>query len=40
MAFRDGDAQMGCIPSNGKEIKEQIAVIKRSGNLFMKKQNS
>jgi hypothetical protein len=37
MAFRDGDAQMGCIPSNGKKIKEQIAVIEKEWKPFYKK---
>ena len=37
MAFRDGDAQMGCIPSNGKEIKEQIAVIEKEWKPFYEK---
>jgi hypothetical protein len=36
-AFRDGDAQMGCIPSNSKEIKEQIAIIEKEWKPFYKK---
>jgi hypothetical protein len=37
IAFRDGDAQMGCIPSNSKEIKEQIAVIEKEWKPFYEK---
>ncbi|NEW61066.1 hypothetical protein GSY74_07200 [Sulfurovum sp. bin170] len=37
MAFRDGDAEMGCIPSNGKEIKEQISIIEKEWNIFYEK---
>ncbi len=33
-AFRDGDAEMGCIPSNNREIKEQIAVIEKEWRPF------
>ena len=37
MAFRDGDANMGCIPSNGKDIKAQIAVIEKEWKPFYEK---
>ena len=37
MAFRDGDAELGCIPSNSKEIKEQIAVIEKEWRPFYEK---
>lgn len=36
-AFRDGDADMGCIPSNGKEIKAQITIIEKEWKLFYEK---
>ena len=37
MAFRDGDADMGCIPSNSKQIKEQIGVIEKEWKPFYKR---
>ena len=33
-AFKRGDKDLGCIPANGKEIKEQIAVIEEAWRPF------
>jgi hypothetical protein len=37
LAFKDGDKKLGCIPSNNKKIKEQIALIEKKWKIFYKR---